>query len=436
MSTPLLHKFATPAEVQRGCLASLNLKAGATDCAKSGITVTGAVPLVFNVGAIFPGTNGNYLSFGGYGTFKTVNSIKAEFNPNFAANDGVLHYLVDSTGGSFRVYKDAANNLVVVFGGTTILTIAYASYSAYWKTSERNVLVVTGITTANEAILNGTSIGTSATAWAVADPATIYIGADNAGQNTFSGQYHSLMVFVGTVTGDRLTVDEAKDFYTGQTYTYRNRAVLSLPMTSATFDPTNTRILDVSAGKIHASYAAGASAPSKVVGQKGFTFDGGDLFSGACNGRFNLSAISVAAQFAPTFAANDGAQHYLWDSTVASEYMVVKDAVNSLVFYSGNVVLTVLLAAYQNYWKVNQYNTLVFRSKSGDNEAILNGTTIGTSATAWAAVNPANYYIGCRYDSTLFFAGRYYQHEVFPIALTKIQAFDWQLNAEKMINAV
>jgi len=211
-------------------------------------------------------------------------------------------------------------------------------------------------------------------------------------------------------------------------------------MTAQAADPTNVRALDVSRNSIHATLGDGATPatyPVKIAGQRGYTFNGAQYMRGAAQGVFNVSAISVCALFAPTFAANDGAQHYLYDSSVTTEIMVVKDAVNSLVFYAGgNVVLTVALANFQNYWFLNGYNTLVFRGQSGDNQAILNGYSIGTSATAWAAVNPAYYYIGCRYDATLFFAGRYYNHEVYPFAMTVIQAADWRKRALAQLNQV
>lgn len=219
-----------------------------------------------------------------------------------------------------------------------------------------------------------------------------------------------------------------------------NKALLSLNFLATDHDPTNVRSLDRSRNSIHATFGDGATPatyPTKIAGQRGYTTAAGDYFQGATQGVFNVSEISICALFSPNYAANDGAQHYLYDTSVGAEIMVDKDAVNSLVFYAGgNVVITVLLANYQNYWFVNGYNTLVFRGRSGDNQAILNGYSIGTSATAWNAVNPAYYYIGCRYDATLFSTGNYYWHETYPFAMTLIQAADWRQRALRMINKV
>ena len=214
-----------------------------------------------------------------------------------------------------------------------------------------------------------------------------------------------------------------------------NKALVNHWFGIGDYDAVNLRYTDRTPNGLHLGWTAGATAPTKLPDSHGISLDGGDLLTGATRGLFALDRISVCCLIAPTFAANDGVQHYIYDSSVGNEFMCVKDAVNSLVFYAGNMMLTVLLANYVNFWKVGQYNTLVFRGRSGDNQAFLNNNSIGTSATAWpAGINPANWWLGCRYDSTLFFAGRYYNHMVFPFDVTTMQATDFHFEVLRRVN--
>jgi len=218
---------------------------------------------------------------------------------------------------------------------------------------------------------------------------------------------------------------------------YRNRCLLSLQMSAQDHDATQGRTLDRSGNAIHASFGAAGALPTKIVGQRGYSLDGGDYMTGACNGAFNQAEFSASFLFAPTFAANDGANHYLFDTSDTKRYLVLKTSSSNINVWLGNTdVLTVAGATFGPYWKVDQYNTLTVTGTSGDNQAVLNGVSIGTSATAWVAANPASYWIGCRSNSTLFFAGRFYQMECRPIRMTMLHALDWHINALKMVNAV
>ena len=94
----MLFKYATRAEVDRGCFLAHDLKDGAIATAKNGFSVVGAVPITRGEGAEFPGTNGNYITLPVGGRLnKTELSFVIEFWPNFAANDGAVHNIFVSS---------------------------------------------------------------------------------------------------------------------------------------------------------------------------------------------------------------------------------------------------------------------------------------------------------------------------------------------------
>lgn len=204
----------------------------------------------------------------------------------------------------------------------------------------------------------------------------------------------------------------------------------------ADLDATNTRYLDASGNKLHASYTAGATAPTKLQ-THGISFDGGDLLSGSCQGMFNQSSFFMAFLFSPSFAANDGLSHYLFDTSNGSRYFILKSDVNSLLLRLGNTnVITVLLASFQDYWRVNQFNTIIGTGTSGDNYLYLNRYLVGTSNTAWAAANPDAYYIGASYVPGNYYAGQMYNIDTGSFRMTKIQADDWAIRAMQRVNAI
>ena len=200
---------STEAERNRGCNLAVDLTEGPTNFAKCRGTVLGTAAVRFGEGLILPGTNGNYATMDCASRFKASASIKVDCIPTFAANEGVLRHFCDTTAAArYSIYRSAANDLVVYFGNTSVLTIAVATWSPYWLQDKRNVILAYGTTGANVLVLNGNSVGTSATAWTAANPSTFYFGSDNAGQNCFAGKIRNTLTFTQT-----LTIQEGKDYF-------------------------------------------------------------------------------------------------------------------------------------------------------------------------------------------------------------------------------
>lgn len=167
-------------------------------------------------------------------------SIVCEFWPDFEYDENVRRYLFDTTAGAlYSVVKDnnaGGNVLIVTLGNTAIASIPSATYSGAWIVGGRNVLVVSGTTGDTSAWLNGVEILTAdGEVWTPDDPATLFVGATNAGANFFDGIIKRLEVYKTL-----LTAQEASDIYNNATWSYMNEAVLHLPMDMARHDPSNT----------------------------------------------------------------------------------------------------------------------------------------------------------------------------------------------------
>jgi len=222
----------------------------------------------------------------------------------------------------------------------------------------------------------------------------------------------------------------------------RNKAILDLPMTAQSHDPTNGRALDLSPNALHASFGAGAAAPTKIAGQRGYTFDGGDHMTGATQGKFNQVGIALCLLLRPTFASDDNTEQFIFDTSATGRIMIRKTGVgppaNALHGYMGATnIFAIAVATWGPFWKQYQYNTLILTGTTGDNQYWLNNNSIGTNATAWAAASPDNYYIGCENSlGATKFDGDILAVQLYPFRMTAIQAADWHQRALRTLNAV
>lgn len=210
----MLNINATPAEVARGCRFAERF-VDPIAVSKNRGTVVGTVPIRYPRGGYFNNNVANYMTYPIGGILNKLEvGIVIGFYPFFEGNDGAGHYIVDSTNGSrFTVAKVVSNDLVFIFGNTLFGTSTYATYGPYWYTNQWNVIVVTGITGSNSMYLNGNLVASNATAWTVADPATLYAGIRYDAQYPFYGYISMLKIFTGTIAADLLTQQEAMNYY-------------------------------------------------------------------------------------------------------------------------------------------------------------------------------------------------------------------------------
>jgi len=218
MSSPLLNKYAPPAERSRGCVFAEGFE-NATNLAKNGGTVVGTVPIPPGKGAVYPGTNGNYIWYPCESLLnRSVVNFVVEFWPEYASNDGAFHFFFDTIAPTeYYAVKHSNNGIQIMMGNTALITVANATYAPYWRQYERNVLVISGTTGNTSVYLNGVFIGNSITAWTPANPPILYVGCVSApvGTLTHNGRMTSVKIFTGNTSADLLSLREARSYWRG-----------------------------------------------------------------------------------------------------------------------------------------------------------------------------------------------------------------------------
>jgi hypothetical protein len=253
---------ATGAERERGLSWASDFPNAGT-IANDGGTLTGTP--TFNQGIELDGSN-DYITYNNVvGKFNSATvSIVVSFTPEFALDDGANHYIFSSTSEDYRLYKTTANLLQLTLGNTLIANV---NVDATWNASQENILVISGTTGNTSMWLNGTKVLTAdASAWTPVDVTEFYVGAASNGAAKFQGKVHSIKVFKA-----QLTDDEAEDFSIHSTYHYMSSCVLNTPLDIATYDPTNTRALDLSGNDYHCSFNY---TPVKNKHSGGYRFTG------------------------------------------------------------------------------------------------------------------------------------------------------------------
>jgi len=181
-----------------------DLTQAANITADSGV-VTGDVTPHSCAGAEFDGTN-DYVIYTIPSTLfseKSSLSIVVEFTPDFAADDGVNYYLVDSDNGArYLIFKNSNNNLQLYLGNTNIENLAVGTYGGYWNQNGRNVLAVSSNGVLTNAWLNGNQILTNKNqAWSPTAPTNFNVGSNYNGGSKFDGEIHAVSIYDGLLDG-------------------------------------------------------------------------------------------------------------------------------------------------------------------------------------------------------------------------------------------
>jgi hypothetical protein len=171
------------------------------------------------------------------------------FWPGFATNEDANFYLFDTDASSRHLMvklNNASNNVIQLrIGGTIIASIPSATYSPYWAVGERNLIAISGTSAATNAwLISSLGVGqiltNDTTVWAPGRPIELYTGAQNNGANKFRGKIGHIQFFKA-----RLTEQEAIDYYNDDVYTYREKAVVDLPMLAAQHEPNHTNGIEL-----------------------------------------------------------------------------------------------------------------------------------------------------------------------------------------------
>jgi hypothetical protein len=207
---------------------------------------------------------------------KTALTFEAWFSPSFAADDGVDHYLWDTTSGAgvrIAVIKSASNALTFVLGNTSVVSLAFASYSAYWNVNKPNHLVYACVSGSTICYLNNNLITTSATAWAqTVQPATFVFGAANTLGFKFAGTIHSFSIY-----SVKWSAEEVSDAYNKCTFTEMafSKAVVHLPCKSIYANTGDGTMLGSDMSMEAADTSAWTAVTSAVLSKETGTRTGG-----------------------------------------------------------------------------------------------------------------------------------------------------------------
>ncbi len=234
---------ATPAELFVGCTFAPNLN-NAEDIARAGGAITGN-PTFDDDGIVLDGTN-DYATFtlNGSEFNSSAISIVFEFWPGFDYDENMKRVLFSSTSDDYRIRKEdnaASNTLNLILGGNTVAAITSATYSPYWRVNERNTIMIAGVSGSTYAWLNGNVIlSADATAWNIQAIDTLVIGAAAAGNVLFKGKLGTPKIFNTLLDGQ-----DALNYYNHSMYSYRENALIDLPMRAENHSPSHTNDIEL-----------------------------------------------------------------------------------------------------------------------------------------------------------------------------------------------
>jgi len=273
----------TPAERGRGCRFAERHESAAKVVLNRG-TIFGT-PTFDDDGIVLNGTT-DYEKFDiqGYEFLDPEFSAIIPIWPDFDWDESTTFTFFDTESSKrYLFYKKANGDLELFLGNSLVATISAATYSSYWTTGEQMLLAISG-TSGNTNAWLISKIGTiqiitnDSTVWTQKKSISLFIGAGNTGVNKFRGKIGSVRIFKSL-----LTEQEFIDEFNGTTYTYREKAIVDLPMLACQHDPGNTQTIDVSPYGNNAQFGDGVTPstyPTKLA-KRGYSLDGVDYFKTA-----------------------------------------------------------------------------------------------------------------------------------------------------------
>lgn len=138
-------------------------------------------------------------------------------------------------------------------------------------------------------------------------------------------------------------------------------------------------------------------------------------------------ALSIYCEFFPNFNYSAVQFGVLCYTPVANRYNIIKTNAGpnfDLQFTAGSVVIgTIAGGVYGGLWRVAGKNRVLMTAVSGTNDFYLNGTSIGTSVTAWSRVLPSLLNVGSATpDAAIYFDGTITDFRIYNRKLTSAEA--------------
>lgn len=273
MSNSRIFQASYPAERMRGCKFATDFRDPLV-MARDGWTAFGAPLYHPDGGAILNGTT-QYFTRPLAGELNSASlTIHMEFYPSYNYTDNAYHYLFDSTGRIYARKTDtaASNVLEIKMNGTTIASVAAATYGPLWVTGGRNLLSISANAAgANLVFFNGVQVASSATAWVQGNSAVLAIGTSiTLGALLAGGTYKRLLIGHHTST-----LAEHLAYWNRTMWNWEDRCNINLMFRMADYNPTAYLTKDSSGHGVDFTLGNGAGASEPVQG------DGRMVFAGA-----------------------------------------------------------------------------------------------------------------------------------------------------------
>jgi len=219
-------------------------------------------------------------------------------------------------------------------------------------------------------------------------------------------------------------------------YSYMNQAVLDLPFTAETYDPTNVRFLDVSGNGNHAQLGDGSTVstfPTKLQ-KRGVYFDGGDyLVVNGANLKFATEDFTLFTMFksanqnTATLIGTEEANDDGWRLIIVSGVKVWSSLNATDVKQASDRDLRMIHSAAVPFNRSNKSAVYIDGQVNGA-DTVTTGVVIDSNSDV---------YIGTRaYDLGSDFTGIIYVVKIFPFVLTPLQIADLHVRTLKSINRV
>lgn len=213
-------------------------------------------------------------------------------------------------------------------------------------------------------------------------------------------------------------------------------------MRSQDHDATNARTLDSSGNGRHATWTAGATAPTKLSGKHGYSFDGGDYMTIAAPPiATSPMTWAITVKQNRSYAVGSTTRDVWISSGIDAPYgsrlalCLFEDTIEMWLYgitnsFSGRVGTD---------WNtgVEMFVVLTHPGGTGTYKTYINGRLIVTSASCTPTINgTGTIWLGCYTDLTKVMLGNITRFASWPIALNQMQIYDlqtaWQMKASEV----
>jgi hypothetical protein len=416
----LLTQNSTPAERAVGCTFAETFE-NSEAVARNGGTITGAT---INNGGTFPNAGDKILYSGQGAKFDNITkaSVIAKVNVTSATGYQTLFTVRDAGAAPCRLEVGINTSNAKMYCYSNVSGIQLSTNEV--ADGEHTLAYIfdgTNLTFYVDGVANGSvafTLGTS--------QSDVYVGNLSSGTQEWVDEIKWVKAF-----GDELTAQDTINYHNNSNYNYHNEAVFDIQMTAETYDPTNTRYLDVSSNANHADEAGNPVKQSK----RGVQLDGSaDRLTSSSTYAFTGQCLSFACLFKSDLDGQVKAISFHGLNTTRYGWELYTSSGKSLVLRGGATAPT--LATPAGTVNGGKWIPVVCTIDDSGNASIytnehsVSGTVTAPLATA------GNFIVGSYPDGTNAYDGTFKQFQAWDFCLTPLQAQDKIIEMLSTINQV